>query len=280
MGPPENRDTGAGESLLYLRNKEERKRVGAETRTEDLETRARTGNACRPGGRSFDVTDGQAFTLSFLRSLGGIFKSVRTTFFSSYLPGACFRPSFLETGGGVLVAKSCLTRDLMDCSLPGSSVHGISRWEHWRGLLFPSPGDLPDPGSKPASPTSPAKNFFTAKLPGKPLLEAEPFFFLSCHRHPWMALWWDVRSIRTGWVRVCVVMLSAHLCSWHTCKNWVSHSPIYTLSDHSLYVQASSWVFLSFPLSFPVTSLTWTTLPLACQETGTSLRAFWISTRS
>ena len=42
MGPPENRDTGAGESLLYLRNKEERKRVGAETRTEDLETRART----------------------------------------------------------------------------------------------------------------------------------------------------------------------------------------------------------------------------------------------
>ena len=27
----------------------------------------------------------------------------------------------------------------MDCSLPGSSVHGFSRQEHWSGLLFPSP---------------------------------------------------------------------------------------------------------------------------------------------
>ena len=29
----------------------------------------------------------------------------------------------------------------MDCSLPGSSVHGITHGqEHWRGLPFPSPG--------------------------------------------------------------------------------------------------------------------------------------------
>ena len=27
---------------------------------------------------------------------------------------------------------------------------GFSRQEHWSGLLFPSPGDLPDPGIKPA----------------------------------------------------------------------------------------------------------------------------------
>ena len=32
----------------------------------------------------------------------------------------------------------------MNCSLPGSSVHGISQQEYWRGLPFPSPGDLPD----------------------------------------------------------------------------------------------------------------------------------------
>ena len=37
----------------------------------------------------------------------------------------------------------------MDCSLPGSSVHGIL----WSGLPFPSPGDLPDPGIQPRSPT-------------------------------------------------------------------------------------------------------------------------------
>ena len=30
----------------------------------------------------------------------------------------------------------------------------FSRQEHWRGLPFPSPEDLPDPGIKPGSPAS------------------------------------------------------------------------------------------------------------------------------
>ena len=30
---------------------------------------------------------------------------------------------------------------------------GLSRQEYWSGLPFPPPGDLPDPGIKPASPT-------------------------------------------------------------------------------------------------------------------------------
>ena len=29
---------------------------------------------------------------------------------------------------------------------------GFSRQEHWSGLPFPSPGDLPDPGMEPGSP--------------------------------------------------------------------------------------------------------------------------------
>ena len=33
---------------------------------------------------------------------------------------------------------------------------GFSRQEHWSGLPFPSPGDLPDPGIKPTSLRSPA----------------------------------------------------------------------------------------------------------------------------
>ena len=33
----------------------------------------------------------------------------------------------------------------MDCSLPGSSVHGFPRQEYWNGLAYP--GNLPDPGS-------------------------------------------------------------------------------------------------------------------------------------
>ena len=38
------------------------------------------------------------------------------------------------------VAQSCPTlRDPMDCSLPGSSIHGFSRQEYWSGLPLPSP---------------------------------------------------------------------------------------------------------------------------------------------
>ena len=39
----------------------------------------------------------------------------------------------------VLVAQSCLTLcDPMDCSSPGSSVHGILQAKYWSGLPFPS----------------------------------------------------------------------------------------------------------------------------------------------
>ena len=53
----------------------------------------------------------------------------------------------------VLASQLFLTLyNLMDCGPPDSSVHGISQARIWNGLLFPSPGDLPDPGIKPKSP--------------------------------------------------------------------------------------------------------------------------------
>ena len=52
------------------------------------------------------------------------------------------------------VAQLCPTLcNLVDCSLPGSSVHGFSRQEYWSGLPFPSPGHLPNAGIEPRSPT-------------------------------------------------------------------------------------------------------------------------------
>ena len=47
---------------------------------------------------------------------------------------------------------------------------GISRQEHWGGLPFPLPGDLPDPGVKLAPLASHALTggFFSAAPPGKP----------------------------------------------------------------------------------------------------------------
>ena len=42
----------------------------------------------------------------------------------------------------------------MDCSPPAFSVlWGLSRQEYWSGLPCPPPGDLPNPGTEPRSPT-------------------------------------------------------------------------------------------------------------------------------
>ena len=73
------------------------------------------------------------------------------------------------------VTQSCPTLcDPMDCSLPGSSVHRVfqarvlvSRPEYWSGYLFPSPGDLPNPGIEPRSLTLQADSL-QAKPQGKP----------------------------------------------------------------------------------------------------------------
>ena len=45
---------------------------------------------------------------------------------------------------------------------------GFSRQECWSGLPFPSPGDLPNPGIKPGSPTLQADALPSAP-PGKPM---------------------------------------------------------------------------------------------------------------
>ena len=50
----------------------------------------------------------------------------------------------------------------------GSSVHRISQQEYWSGLPFPSPGDLPQPGSEPRSPALQADSLPT-EPPGEPM---------------------------------------------------------------------------------------------------------------
>ena len=44
---------------------------------------------------------------------------------------------------------------------------GFPRQEYWSELLFPIPGDLPDPGIKSVSPAL-AGRFFITEPPGKP----------------------------------------------------------------------------------------------------------------
>ena len=61
-------------------------------------------------------------------------------------------------------AQSCLTLcDPMDCSPPGTSVHGIFQTRILEWLPLHTPGDLSDRGIKPESLESPAlaDGFFT-----------------------------------------------------------------------------------------------------------------------
>ena len=59
-------------------------------------------------------------------------------------------PGFVPCGGSV--TKSCLTLgDPMDCSLPGSSVHGIFQARILEWIAIPFSRDLPNPGIEPTS---------------------------------------------------------------------------------------------------------------------------------
>ena len=60
----------------------------------------------------------------------------------------------------------------MDCRPPGFSVHGILQARVLEWLPFPLPGDLPDPGIEPWSPTLQAEAL-TSEPPGKPLTQME-----------------------------------------------------------------------------------------------------------
>ena len=69
---------------------------------------------------------------------------------------------------GNSITKSCLTLAIPWTEEPGSlQSMGFSRQEHWSGLLFTSPRDLPNPGIEPGSPALWADSLPT-ELQGKP----------------------------------------------------------------------------------------------------------------
>ena len=84
----------------------------------------------------------------------------------------------------MLSHQSCPTLwDPVDCSLSGSSVHGILRQEYWIGLPCPPPRNLPNPGIEPMSLSFPA-------LAGR--------FFTT--RATWEALYTEYPMRNAGWI--------------------------------------------------------------------------------
>ena len=92
-----------------------------------------------------------------------------------------------------LVTKSCPTVcDPMDCSLPGSSIHGIlqARILEWVATAFsrgqriiPFSGDFPHPGVKPGFPMWQTDSL-PSEPPGKLLSFPLPHFLPSSYRAP------------------------------------------------------------------------------------------------
>ena len=92
--------------------------------------------------------------------------------------------------------QSCPTLfDPMDCSPPGSSVHGILHEEYWSGLPGPPPSDLPHPGSNlcPLWLLHWQTGSLPLAPPGKPFIPSTQVQFLgrelrSCFKPPLTAV--------------------------------------------------------------------------------------------
>ena len=90
-------------------------------------------------------------------------------------------PSVTAFGGGTFESIASVLSHVQLFDTPWTVAHqaplpmGYPMQEHWSGLPFPPPGDLPDPGIKLTSPVSPAlaAGFF-ATAPPRKTLRVEP----------------------------------------------------------------------------------------------------------
>ena len=76
-------------------------------------------------------------------------------------------PVYILTNSACVLSRFQLSVTLWTVARQAPLSMGFLRQEYWRGLPFPPPGDLPDPGIEPVS-TALAGEFFTTEPPGKP----------------------------------------------------------------------------------------------------------------
>ena len=98
-----------------------------------------------------------------------------------------------------VMSDSC---DPMDCSPPGSPVHGISQEEYWSGLPCPSPGDLPD-----------SWDWTHVSCIGRQILYLWATSSVQSLSHVWL--------FATPWTSACQASLSITNFRTHTHVHWV-----------------------------------------------------------
>ena len=129
-----------------------------------------------------------------------------------------------------LVAKLCPT-----VVIPWTVAHqaplsmGFSRQEYWSGLPCPSRGDLPDPGMEPVSSALPG-GFFTAKPPGKPLLD---------HMVVLSLVFWETLIL----LSIVVAPVYIPTMSWYLRLDLISIIPL----RERWKLVAATWMFMRFP---------------------------------
>ena len=93
-------------------------------------------------------------------TLGCALSLPRGTTLGRWEGGSYQEPNLYDLVCELLPPRKCVSRSVMSNSATPMTVAlqallstGFSRQEHWSGLLFPSPGDLPDPGIELGSPS-------------------------------------------------------------------------------------------------------------------------------
>ena len=101
-------------------------------------------------------------------------------------------------GDGGLVTKSCPTpATLWTVACQALLFMGCSMQKYWNELPFPSPGDLPNPRSKPRSPALQAESSPT-EIQGKPS-RVYAYLQTECRRIDAFELWCLRRLLRVPW---------------------------------------------------------------------------------
>ena len=99
---------------------------------------------------------------------------------------------------------------------------GFSKQEYWRGLAFPTPGDLPDAGIKPTSFASPAlaSGFFNTSATWEAQIADEKLLY-SRGSPAWCSVMTWKGGLEEGRealerVDICIVMSGLHCCVGET----------------------------------------------------------------
>ena len=105
---------------------------------------------------------------------------------------------------------------------------GFSRQEYWSGLPFPSPGDRPDPGIEPASPTLQADSLLM-NYQGRAteVLGDQDSYCVTVSLGRWVSPTWGVGDHFLSHTHVCAPptqVLSLHFSCFILMKRWCGNS--------------------------------------------------------